>query len=769
MIKTFLCVALLVIGWQRAWSFSLEGPSLGPDAYQTEDLGYNLGGYDVGAPKNIGQGYRRNVPIIYYGYDQAFLTFFGSNGTAAVDSAFAVMNTLTNADSIQVSQFPFHSQENYGASADLLSDVKSFTMGEIMQQIGLSEPVRYVWTLHDRFLPAGATCSTNPAANGEEYLVVQRNFDPISQNYSSYVNGTLYDYLLFESCGNVNQFPDDVVAGLTIDSLAAPFPVDVAKNSIDGTYTPVAETLDPWVAFEDIRGGDSYGSLANGGFYTGLTYDDVGGFRYLYSTNNVNVEAPGPGAQLEQTNFNTQTILETMNLADLLEFSSTNPPAAVQARFPGITINSFSTYQTLVKTYNTVVTLVPLYGAPAGSAEQVVVSTNGFTLTTQTNFAYVFGNIVIVDENSNSVAQIQTVQGYMPAGAVVGSNPLTNTTYQTVILSNVVSGDFYIIPPGTCGPNIISVAASNYLAAVTTNVIASGTNSAGFVGSESIITFFTNNFFYVNPCALQAAPPTELYQGIGHIQFIRADYDSDTGQFFQPITTNYTMVMVTNSQAVVQRFTRTITQPDILIDAVDLASPNVAQIGTGFPPFSRTVAYTEDPLVPGAAAQSGPGTITDYPTTISYNSAGNVIGLVGSVVNGAAFLGAESSLFTWGSFDSTTNAPIVYPNTQSLQNQQNQILIQITPAPPLNATNNTSYSQTFTTTGGSFTPPYTWSLGVDPIKLTQTTLPNGLTLSSGGMISGTSSAADGTYDFVLVMTDLNGRSVSWNYTINISQ
>ena len=64
---------------------------------------------------------------------------------------------------------------------------------------------------------------------------------------------------------------------------------------------------------------------------------------------------------------------------------------------------------------------------------------------------------------------------------------------------------------------------------------------------------------------------------------------------------------------------------------------------------------------------------------------------------------------------------------------------------------------TFTATGGSFTQPYTWSA---------VNLPPGLTLSSGGTLSGVPTQP-GTFDFILKLTDYLGRSVQWNYTITI--
>jgi hypothetical protein len=721
MIKILFCAALLAVGWQQAWGYALLGPSLGPDAYQTPALGYNLGTFDVGAPKNIGQGYRRNDPNIYYAYDQNFLDFFGSNGVAAVDGAFGIINALTNADNLQLSTFPLNSTENFSDSALDLSDLKSYTLGAIVEQIGLAASVRYTWTLHDRFLPAGAQCSTNPAANGEEYLIVQRNYDPITQVYSSYVNGTLYSYQLDESCGTLGFFPD-VITGLTIDALAFPFPVDLEASGVNGSYTPVSEATDPW----------GPQTLQEGYYYTGLTYDDAGGYRYLYSTNNVNVEFPTVGSQLEVTNFSL-SVLQTSDVGMLFQFALTNPPTVVQAAFPNLVISSTTT-NFVLESNPVVVATFSGYGEPADEPPVFTLVTNGWTFFEATNYAYVFGNIIYVHFYTNTVVHQQTVTVGPQIQAPPGAPFATNVSYQTIILTNVPSGDYYLIPPGSCGFEIHSTQLTNYFMSAFTNVIAAATNTTTG-GSETIsdVTYFTNDWFQYYACNLQTAS-TNLYQGIGGIKFIKADFDSLTGQFFNPVTNNYQMIAVINSKPVVQHLQRILTGPDILLDAADLASPNVAEIGVGFPPFIRTMTYTQDPQPPGAAPQSGPGTITDYPTTISYNDVGNVYGIGGGSVNGVngandAFLSTQTSLFQWASFDSTTNAAVLYPSSASIQNLENEFLVQISPSVLPDAVNGAPYSETFTSSGGSFTAPYTWSLGLDPVTLKPTSLPQGLTLS----------------------------------------
>jgi hypothetical protein len=116
--------------------------------------------------------------------------------------------------------------------------------------------------------------------------------------------------------------------------------------------------------------------------------------------------------------------------------------------------------------------------------------------------------------------------------------------------------------------------------------------------------------------------------------------------------------------------------------------------------------------------------------------------------------------FVWGSFDETTNEPTVYPNGTSIENLENQVLVQISPSSLPDGTNGVVYPPvTFTVTGGSFTPPFTWSQSGG--------LPTGLGLSSGGTISGTPTES-GTFDFTLQLTDSLSRTVSWNYSITIN-
>ena len=75
------------------------------------------------------------------------------------------------------------------------------------------------------------------------------------------------------------------------------------------------------------------------------------------------------------------------------------------------------------------------------------------------------------------------------------------------------------------------------------------------------------------------------------------------------------------------------------------------------------------------------------------------------------------------------------------------------------ATNGASYSQALTASGG--TGPYDFNL-------TSGALPNGMTLSSSGTLSGTPNAAAGTFNFTIEVTDANGDTVTQSFSITVN-
>jgi hypothetical protein len=578
--------------------------------------------------------------------------------------------------------------------------------------------------------------------------VVQRNYDTISSplnqvQYSPYVNNTLYSYAIVENCTGGNPL-----------AVAAPYAVD-----------PLADTYSPVAAYTEDYPGVDIDLIYWGDYYTGLTRDDVAGLRALMQTNNINYESPAVGSEILTTNVGSTIFVNDVDLSVLSASALTNSPTVLQGLFPGLLIASVITNYTVVCTPNVVSYLTNFIGAPVGSAPVFVVVTNGYDCAYQPVYTYSFANVITNSYTNTSTVQLQTTVLGNQIGAPVGSPFVTNTTSTSLTLTNVVSGSYFMIPAGDCGLNIVPGSGITNGVIMTTNVITTYTNTAGFVYSQSIVTTFYNLEFKANPVICgTVASGSGLYEGIENIKFVQANYDSLLGQFFQPITNDYTMYSVTNGQVQLQHFQRVVTTPDFLFSAEDMASGPAAAPNVNIQ--IRNINFDTANVLPGLA---GPGTITT-PTTILFDKVGPVYLNEGSdVLDGTPYFtdtpGADltdlfySWYFVWGSFDGTTNAPVVYPNGTSIAGLQTQVLIQISPASVPNGTNGVAYAPTtFSVTGGSYTPPYTWSA---------TGLPTGLTVSSGGTLSGTPSQSGTNIVFTLTLTDSLSRSVEWNYPITI--
>lgn len=767
LIKSFLWMLLLVSSLQTSWAYSLGGPiGNGGDSWQQPVIGYGLGG-DLNAPKNLGEEYRRNTPLMYYAFDATFIDdgAFGPRGATSVDAAYAILNSLTNVDSYskQLSEFSLETRNiNYQAQALGLMDIKSQTLGLMMEQLGLADPIRYAWTLHDR--------DGGPCPVGMEYLVVQRNYDYVSSpstqlQYSPYVNDTLYSYQILEACSGPNPL-----------ALAVPFSVDPLAD----TYSPVSTLVS--------------GNIFWGDYYTGLTRDDVAGLRYLLSTNNINWETPAADALLLVTNTSfpepfpvTITATNgggflingvsygTASYFDLVTFSKTNNLATLLAAYPGLQATLVSNDLTTVYVTNTISYFTNYYGETIGTPPHLITKKVRSQAVIE-YFYYTFDNIITNIYSATTISKLQTLKVGPLIGAPIGS-PLATNVSTTTVKSKIPSGEFYILPTNSpCGLDIIAtlVTFTNYTTNVittttATNTASTTTTNSGQSYTQLLITPSISHVYKINPVTCSTSNAiTGLYRGIGNIKFVRADYDSLIGQYWQPVTNDYAMTMVTNSKSVLQHFRRIVTQPDFLFAAQDMAtSPSDIVIGSAL--GARSLSFDEANVLPGLA---GPGTI-NTPQVITYNKVGpTYFNSPGDVMDGTPYFnqtpgGDISDLFyityfVWASFDGSTNTPVVYPNGTSIDDLQNQILIQVSPASPLpNGSVDVDYydqnSIQFTATGGAFTQPYTWSASG---------LPDGLSVQSDGKLVGVPTQS-GTFDFGLKLTDVLGRSVQWVYTITI--
>lgn len=730
MLKRFCWLWLVLIGARCASGFALLGPV--NEAFQVPVIAYDLGG-DIGAPKNIGEEYRWNRPTLYYAFDEQFLTFFGSNGVVAVEQAIAVMNGVTNVSSYtpDMYELPLEAKRvNFRAQALTLYDLKSSALNLLVEHLGLAEPERWIWCIHNRFTLPGGTCPPD-----QVYDIIKRNFDPVvtplDQFFpTSYVNGTLYTFSILEFCTGPNPLAD-----------AIEFPVD-----------PLAYTFTSVASFFSFFGE----------FYTELTRDDVAGLRYLLRTNNINLESAGADTITFITN-NAPQLLFSSNLTPLVEASLTNGPGALLALYPDLLIANTTSFFTNVVTTNVTAYFTNLPWAPSTAPPTLVFATELVT-NILIYFNHQFANVITNTFYTNGFRGILETNIGPCAPPAPSGTVCTNISFRR---SNVpmVAGDVFIIPTNLCGISIISTQLVRLV--TTTNLVLVATNATGATNiagqefSRSIVNFFTNYIVVVNPVVCPQNTVAHR-QGIERIRYVRRDFDSLVGQFYHPVTNTYTLVALTNNTFFPQTIQRVVTTPDVLFTADDIAPGPSANVI--IPAFARGITYNQANILPNLA---GPGTIEPDVAFVF-----NKVGPIYSVFAPAAFLAdAEAGLLTWviwGSFDGSTNAPVVYPNGTSLQNLENQVFIQVSPANPIlpNGQVGLNYAGVFSgfTATGAVTPPATWSLA--PFS---PGLPPGLTLNANGTITGVpgASASGLTYDFIVRMTDSVARFVDRPYEITI--
>ena len=762
-------------GWMFGLGLALVAPSaaafsmLGPgESWQDITMGYQkfhyitypssgwvIHGNDFAwHPQNWGEEFRWNNKVLYYACDQSFLDYFGAEGVAAVDAAVAVFNNLPNASDADLNQFPLEaSRINYTAAALHLYDLKSTIMELLIERLGLIDPERWTWCIRARVLPPSLACPQF------DFAVVQRNFDPVTGEPTRYVNGTLFTYGIQQICT-----PYDF--GDAVEFLVDPHADASARYSALATpkLTLPDETFYGW-------------------FHTGLTRDDMGGLRHLYRTNNINLEGSGTNAVTYVVDTSLTNLLFMSNLTFLASQAITNDAATLQALFPGLSIASSIPIFTNVYVTNITAYFTNYPFDPVGTPQHLEFATNR-TLTVQTWYRHTFNNLATVKKINNTWTVVplpeiadhtNTVWLAIETTAITNApwspagSPLVTNTHRVVFPTNIVSGQYFILPTNMCGVSIAQWQATltNYY----TNALLSATNTptgdtntpAGNTNTfnQVVIERFIHDVFQINPVVC-LSNSIGLRQGIEKVTFIRRDYDSLIGQFYSPITNNYTLTLVTNELVggtnrtilIPQQVRRVVTAPDILFTAADLAGsmPSIPTVTRSTPSFDLTGAQ------PGLA---GPGVIRG-PVSFQFNKVGPIY------LNGTypLFVDEFGALlnFTWASFDASTNAPIIYPSGTSLASLENQVLVQVSPPYLPDAVTGSAYSAQLYTSAATpnWQTPITWSLAAG-----SPALPPGLTLSSGGHISGTPGQM-GFFNFIVVARDAAGRTVQQSYVINVA-
>ncbi len=738
------CAVAVGLLWgcsHSARAFSIMGPIFGPDSWQVPEIGYFIGGIDVGGPKNIGEEYRWNTPIIYYGFDSGFLEYFGSNGVRAIEQGIGILNALTNfsAYSTELSEFPLESQRiNDRAQALSLLDLKSVALNLMLEEMGLSYPDRFAWTIRSR------ACGPCPFCL---YAIIRRNFDPVSFEPTSYVNGVLLSYSIFEFCS-----PPP-----TAD--AVEFPVD-----------PLAQEFTSVMSSSGFVGQDR-GVLRFGAYVTGLSRDDVGGLRYLYRTNNVNWESSSFDSEFFATNPIPQLVLGS-NLTLFAQQALTNDAAGLQALYPGLIITSSSNYFTTICT--NIVTVSFTTGAPwsPAGAPQLTFITNGTFCSGQIQYVHNFANlytfqfigghwVAVPTTDLSAVTRhaIETVQNISVQSTPfsIPGTLVTNITSRNY-LTNIVTGEFFVLPTNLCSiagitPLLTNILTTTNLIFTVTNTI-TGTNTTGGTNgspsfTQTIIDYYTNHAFVVTEVNCAGTNVT-LRQGMDRFKFVRANFDSLLGRFFEPITNVFRLVAVTNSRPVIETYRRVITTPDFLFSTVD---------------FGNTLAdrsFTAGNFVTANVATNlaGPGNIEPN-MVIRFNRVGPLLGNFYDpfTVNNGLTEATSFTNFIWGTFEGGSGPPIIYPQGSSIQDLESQVLFQITTASLPNGTVGVPYAAQLELEGGQ--APYVWAPAAGSAPL-----PGGLILTAGGLVSGTPTAS-GDFLFTVTVSDTASHATSRTIQITI--
>jgi len=298
-----LCCVMGLLTGKKVEAFVMIGP-MHPAFVASGGVDFNYTD-DLGGPKELKNFFRWNIPMLTYAFDASFMQYFGLEGRDAVNEAFTAVNDFfanDDYDGVSALELTSHGfRSNYNttwinqtAQNAQIIDVKSLTLGLLVNQLGLGNPHRYAFGNH--------AMTTNTVGTQINFNVRLRNFDPITEKPTSYINNVNYSYRL------VHDAPPS--AGVTtMPSFAdmEEFTTDTSGNA----WTAVSGIADSFYGNTAIFWTDQPSLFGFGVYYDGLnamggqykprhalTYDDAGGLKYLYRTNNFVYEGLDPNVAL---------------------------------------------------------------------------------------------------------------------------------------------------------------------------------------------------------------------------------------------------------------------------------------------------------------------------------------------------------------------------------------------------------------------------------------------------------------------------------------
>ncbi len=343
-----LCAALLLGGGVEGGAFSLIGPvnpgtpavainnanyysfpppgTVFPPGVNTPPNGTQQQGYlnhfdPMGWPVPIKQFYRWNFPELTYAFDSTFVHHFGHNGMQAIHSAFEVLNdffqpqdgSYSGVSALNlIEEYDKHYATwkfNPSANVNNIVDMETMTLGLLVNHLGLGNPHRHCFTIRD-------ILSYNPGASTGNFQIAIRNYDPFTYHPSRVINGVTYSYFIYSGVIGTPTVVDAIEYAISSDyeysavagirdvinfPNALPWPM-IAPTVFrtPGVYFAPDDPLNkpaPQNVTRQVRSQPRHT----------LTFDDAGGLRYLYRTNNIVWETYDATVQrIEVPNMNPQ-------------------------------------------------------------------------------------------------------------------------------------------------------------------------------------------------------------------------------------------------------------------------------------------------------------------------------------------------------------------------------------------------------------------------------------------------------------------------------
>jgi hypothetical protein len=294
------------------------------------------------------------------------------------------------------------------------------------------------------------------------------------------------------------------------------------------------------------------------------------------------------------------------------------------------------------------------------------------TATTFTNVVYAAYPVFLGGELGSEIVEVRTTNQVARFDLTFGTNLVvfppangnTNVILQTITFTNggpvqiTQSNVFVGIPTGTvlildtnqfvlAGPRIETFG-------LVTNVIDVFTNAATGEFIVQQLIYQTNSIqFAINPVVFVTPTVPQLHPGVDTIQFVRHPYNDYLDQANFVASRDYTIRVMTNGVTSFETVRR-IAGPDIIFSTHDQTDAG------GFPiAIQRNILWQNGTAtIPGGATfDRGPGEVIGA-STISFStlSPSWIVQTPGATTEETSFLYLQ-----WGSFDSKTLVPRLYP------------------------------------------------------------------------------------------------------------